>query len=40
MENNQDNLACTPPGIREIAKNMVNFFHWTLPVLDTFFNLN
>jgi hypothetical protein len=31
MEDNQDNLACTPLEIREIAKNTVKFFHWTLP---------
>jgi hypothetical protein len=40
MADNQDNLACTPPGEGEIAKNTVKFFHWTLPVLDTFSNLN
>jgi hypothetical protein len=40
MKDNQDNLACTPLEIREIAKNTVKFFHWTLPVLDTFSNLN
>jgi hypothetical protein len=26
MEDNQDNLACTPLEIREIAKNTVKFF--------------
>jgi hypothetical protein len=40
MEDNQDNLACTPPEIREIAKNTGKFFHWILSVLDTFSNLN
>jgi hypothetical protein len=40
IEDNQDNLACTPLEIREIAKNTVRFFHWTLPVLDIFSNLN
>jgi hypothetical protein len=33
MEDNQDNLACTPPETRETDKNTVKFFHWTLPVL-------
>jgi superfamily II DNA/RNA helicase len=36
MEDNQDNLACTPLEILEIAKNTVKFFHLTLLVLDTF----
>jgi hypothetical protein len=27
MEDNQDNLACTPLEILEIAKNTVKFFH-------------
>jgi hypothetical protein len=40
MEDNQDNLACTRLEIREIAKNTVKFFLWTLPVLETFSNLN
>jgi hypothetical protein len=40
MEDNQDNLALTPPEIREIAKNTAKFFHWTLPALGTFSNLN
>jgi hypothetical protein len=40
MEDNHDNLASTPLEIRESAKNTVKFFHWTIPVLDTFSNLN
>jgi hypothetical protein len=30
----------TPLEVCEIAKSTVKFFHWTLPVLDTFSNLN
>jgi hypothetical protein len=40
MKDHQDNLAGTLPEIREIAKNTVKFFRWTLPVLNTFSNLN
>jgi hypothetical protein len=40
MEDNEDHLACMPLEISEIANNTLKFFHWTLPVLDTFSNLN